>query len=62
MVVTFFPPSEGSRLLCLSTQSLRDFSISDQNLSSAFEDLDVVGPFSAGMTMTRDGSVYFSYI
>jgi hypothetical protein len=61
MVATFFQPCECSCFLCLSTKLLRDFSILDQKISSAFEDMGV-GPFSRAMTMTRDGFIYFSDI
>jgi len=57
----YFQPSGGPRLFRLSTLLLRDFSLSDQKFLSAVEDM-VVGPFNAGMTMTRDGSIYLSYI
>jgi len=57
----YFQPSGGPRLLRLPTRLLKDFAISDQQLSAAVEDMGP-GPFNAGMTMTRDGSIYFSDI
>ena len=57
----YFQPSGGPRLLRLPTRLLKDFSVSDQQLSAAVEDMGP-GPFNAGMTMTRDGSIYFSDI
>ena len=44
-----------------STKLLTDFSILDQKISSAFEDMGV-GPFSGAMTMTRDGFIYLGDI
>jgi hypothetical protein len=57
----YFQPSGGPHLLRLPTKLLKDFSVSDQQLSTAVEDMGP-GPFNAGMTMTRDGSIYFSDI
>jgi sugar lactone lactonase YvrE len=57
----YFQPSGGPRLLRLPTALLKDFKVTDQQLSAAIEDMGP-GPFNAGMTMTKDGSIYFSDI
>ena len=57
----YFQPSGGPRLFRLPTNLLTDFTISDSKLAAAIEDMGP-GPFNAGMTMTKDGSIYFSDI
>ena len=57
----YFQPSGGPELMRLETRLLRDFSTPDSALSRAIESMGR-GPFNAGMTMTADGSIYFSDI
>jgi sugar lactone lactonase YvrE len=57
----YFQPSGGPVLMRLQTDLLRNFSTPDSVLSKAIESMGR-GPFNAGMTMTSDGSIYFSDI
>lgn len=57
----YFQPSGGPVLMRLATRLLKDFSVPDSTLSKAIEPMGR-GPFNAGMTMTPDGSIYFSDI
>jgi sugar lactone lactonase YvrE len=57
----YFQPNGGPRLYRLAVAKLQDFGLEDSALAAAVEDQ---GPtrFNAGMTMTPDGSIYFSDI
>jgi hypothetical protein len=57
----YFQPSGGPVLMRIETRLLKDFSTPDSVLSKAIEPMGR-GPFNAGMTMTDDGSIYFSDI
>jgi sugar lactone lactonase YvrE len=57
----YFQPSGGPVLMRLPTRLLKDFSTPEPVLTNAVE-LMGRGPFNAGMTMTPDGSIYFSDI
>jgi hypothetical protein len=57
----YFQPSGGPVLMRLATNLLKNFATSDAALSQAIEPMGR-GPFNAGMTMTSDGSIYFSDI
>jgi sugar lactone lactonase YvrE len=57
----YFQPSGGPVLMRIETKLLKEFSTPDSVLSKAIEPMGR-GPFNAGMTMTADGSIYFSDI
>jgi sugar lactone lactonase YvrE len=57
----YFQPSGGPELMRIETRLLKDFSTPDGLLSTAIESMGR-SPFNAGMTMTADGSIYFSDI
>lgn len=57
----YFQPSGGPNLMRIATKLLKNFSTAEQELSKAIEPMGR-GPFNAGMTMTADGSIYFSDI
>jgi hypothetical protein len=57
----YFQPSGGPVLMRLATSLLKNFATPDAALSKAIESMGR-GPFNAGMTMTADGSIYFSDI
>ncbi len=57
----YFQPSGGPVLMRLETNLLKNFSTPDSILSKSIESMGR-GPFNAGMTMTSDGSIYFSDI
>ena len=57
----YFQPSGGPVLMRIETRLLKDFSTPDSVLSKAIQPMGR-GPFNAGMTMAKDGSIYFSDI
>ena len=57
----YFQPSGGPTLMRLNTKLLQSFKTSDGELSKAIEPMGK-GPFNAGMSMAKDGSIYFSDI